>query len=721
MKSLSTRFLLPFGVLTVLIFALVFWVTYAASQRHANQLVNKQLALALEFDLAVRSYAANTIRPVMAELVDMDRFIPQTMSTSFISRHIFEEARSKFPDLLVRFPSENPRNPENLANPDELSMIEHFRLNRDVESRMEEMQLEGRRFLVHFAPRWLKAECMRCHGDPQDAPAELVARYGATAGFHRSVGDVAALDMVAVPIDAVTTALAAEMGSQSIVLAVGLALLFGSIFLVFRFTVTRRLEAMAGHFNEIAAHAESSAMMPVAVRGNDEISVVGVAFNRLINQLRAAQALLEQRVSERTEELRQVNLQLQLELAERKRAEEERLRLEQRLHQTQKAESLGRMAGAIAHHFNNLLGTVMGRLEMALGDLQHAPGPLKHLSEAMKASQRAAEISRLMLTYLGHTVQSKRPCDAVEAVREALLLLTPSLPQRVRVNAELPLEEILIKGDKVHIEQALTNLLLNAEEAIGDGAGEITVTVEVMTAKNLREFRPFPSDWEPAETSYVSISIADTGCGFDPDIMQRLFDPFFSTKFTGRGLGLAVVLGIVRAHGGALAVESEAGRGSIFRVFLPLPAPQTLPPALEPAVDFKPFHGAGLVLVAEDESVVRDMAEIMLKEFGYEVMVAGDGLEALEKFRERHDEVCLALLDESMPRMNGWETLTALRALRSALPVILTSGYDEAEVMEGDHPEQPQVFLHKPYRMKDLEAALDAAQKTSRAKNKGAL
>ena len=333
MKSLSAKFLLPFGVLIVLIFGLVFYVTYQASYRHAHQLVHQQLALALEFDLAVRTYAGDKIRPAMEKWVGRDGFIPETMSTSFISRHIFEEARKKFPNLLLRFPSENPRNPINLANPDELRMIEYFRLNREVESRLEEMQLAGGRFLVHFAPRWLKLECMRCHGDPRDAPAELVARYGGVAGFHRTAGDVAALDMVAVPVEAASAALIQEMHSQSIILAAGLLFLFSAILLVFRFTVTRRLKEMAGHFDKIAAHAESSAMTPVPVMGSDEISVVGVAFNRLIEQLGAAQALLELRVSQRTEELRNVNDLLQQELAERKRANdalkesEERYRL----------------------------------------------------------------------------------------------------------------------------------------------------------------------------------------------------------------------------------------------------------------------------------------------------------------------------------------------------------------------------------------------------------
>ena len=259
-----------------------------------------------------------------------------------------------------------------------------------------------------------------------------------------------------------------------------------------------------------------------------------------------------------------------VDITERKRAEEERLQLEQRLHEAEKAESLGRMAGAVAHHFNNLLGAVMGRLELALGDLPQAPRLLKHLTEAMKASQRAADISRLMLTYLGQTVQMKKACDIVETTRKALVELGPSLPKRVQVTAELPSGAIMIQGDEAHLEQALVNLLLNAGESIGDGDGQITVAVHILTDEKVREFCLIPSGWEPTENSYVAVSISDTGAGFDPATMERIFDPFYSTKFPGRGLGLAVVLGILRAHAGALTVESQVGQGSIFRLFFPL-------------------------------------------------------------------------------------------------------------------------------------------------------
>jgi PAS domain S-box-containing protein len=322
MKSVGGRFLIPFGLLAVFISVFVFHQTYEASRKHANELISQQAAIALEFNLAIRDYAAEKIRPVMENLGGKDMFMPETMSTSFISRSIFEEVRKKFPEYIIRFSSENPRNPINLANPDELRMIEYFRKNPGVDRRTEEIQIEGRRYLAHFTPKWMTLECMHCHDDPKDAPAELVKRYGETASFHRTLGDVAGLDTVAVPVEAINAPLASEMRSQSIILAAGLAFLFGSILLVFRFVVTRRLVAMATHFNEIAAHAETPWMTPVEVKGNDEISVVGVAFNQLVEQLRTTHTTLELRVSQRTDQLRKLNEHLQLELAERKRVEE---------------------------------------------------------------------------------------------------------------------------------------------------------------------------------------------------------------------------------------------------------------------------------------------------------------------------------------------------------------------------------------------------------------
>ena len=321
MKSLGTRFLLPCGILTVLFSTFVLFRTYVATQRHMAELVSRQAELALQFNLAIREYAARQIRPITESLVDPDRFIPETMSTSFISRSIFEEVRKRFPDCIIRFASDQPRNPVNAANPEELRLIEFFRRNPQVSSLTREVRLEGRRCIAHFTPKWVTAECLRCHGDPKDAPAELLVRYGATASFHRSLGDVAGLDTVAVPLEANQAFFAAELRRQGLILGAGIAVLFGSVMVLFRLVVSRRLAAMATHFHAIASQPGVPAMTPVKATGGDEIGIVGAAFNRLLDQLRATQASLEERVWQRTGELASANQELRREVEERRRAE----------------------------------------------------------------------------------------------------------------------------------------------------------------------------------------------------------------------------------------------------------------------------------------------------------------------------------------------------------------------------------------------------------------
>jgi len=322
MKSISTKFLLTVGALAVLFAAFDVYSTYADTRKHVEELVDRQAALALEFDLAIRSYVAEEIRPVMAEMTAPDEFIPETMSTSFIARSVFDKVRQEFPDYIIKFSSDDPRNPANQAGPDELRMIEYFNDHADISRWTGRIDLGGRDYIAHFSARRMKESCLRCHGRPEDAPASLVERYGATAGFSRPVGDVIALDTIAIPLDSTQAAMAVELASHSRAMLLGLVSLFGGILLVFRLVVVRRLAAIAEHFRAIAAQPESASIMPVEVRGKDEIGVLAASFNTLAERLRTAHASLEERVAQRTEELARVNESLRREITERKWAED---------------------------------------------------------------------------------------------------------------------------------------------------------------------------------------------------------------------------------------------------------------------------------------------------------------------------------------------------------------------------------------------------------------
>jgi len=412
-----------------------------------------------------------------------------------------------------------------------------------------------------------------------------------------------------------------------------------------------------------------------------------------------------------------------LDCAHRLRAEVERAELEAQNRQLQKAESLGRMAGAIAHHFNNQLQAVMGNLEMAMDDLPRGDNPIEILNEAMLAARRASEVSSLMLTYLGQTTAKREPMDLSEICRRSLPLLFAALPNDVILETGLPSPGPAILANENQIRQVLTNLVSNARESIHAAGSTIHLIVKPVSAADIPESPRFPIGWLPQDTDYACLEVADTGCGIPAADIEKIFDPFFSSKFTGRGLGLPVVLGIVRAHGGAVTVESETGQGSIFRVFLPVttdavrcpPLPIALPAAAPatPRVG-KPektpqIEGSVTVLLVDDEEPVRKMARMMLTRLGVAVLEARDGVEAVEVFRQHRNEIGCVLCDLTMPRLDGWKTLEALRKIAPGFPVILSSGFDKEQALAGIHSEWPQAFLGKPYKAKDLREMIQKA------------
>jgi PAS domain S-box-containing protein len=399
-------------------------------------------------------------------------------------------------------------------------------------------------------------------------------------------------------------------------------------------------------------------------------------------------------------------------ITDRKQAEEARDKLQAQLTQFEKAESLSRMAGAIAHHFNNQMSVVLGNLELALEGMPEDSALIKNLTSAMQGAHNAAEVSGHMLTYLGQTTGRYIPIDLSETCRQSLSSLQASVPKEIAHNVDLLTPGPVVRGNANQIQQVLVNLITNAWEAMNNQQGKIDVILKTLPRTDIVSMFCFPSDWKPENETYACLEIRDTGCGIEEKDIDKVFDPFFSGNFTGRGLGLAIVIGIIKAHGGAVAVDSKKEAGSSFKVYLPVVAESIAqkPDEMILASDMKT---GGTVLLVEDEEMIRNMTTSMLTRMGFKVLEAIDGVDAVEIFQKHQDEIDVVVSDLTMPRMDGWETLAALRRIRPDLPVILATGNDESIAIAGGHLESPQAFLYKPYKKSTLKESLAKAMSIS--------
>lgn len=388
-------------------------------------------------------------------------------------------------------------------------------------------------------------------------------------------------------------------------------------------------------------------------------------------------------------------------ISDRVFAAEERLKLERRLFYAQKMESLGIMAGGIAHDFNNLLLGIMGSIELALMDVKPETPVYKNLKRAMKASHRASDITRQMLAYSGkgHFVMSQTHPESL--LRGMSDILRSTVSRSISIKTEIPDKLPVIMADAGQFQQVIMNLVTNSSEAIGEGQGEIIITVgeELLTADYLSHKR-LDSELKPG--SYVCIDISDNGCGMDEDIRKKVFEPFFSTKQTGRGLGLPAVQGIMRGHGGAVVMESMKNSGTKARLIFPaLGETEQVKQRKTPSSSalLKPGQSAGLILVVDDEDVVRDLCMEFVRIAGYEVMGAEDGLKGVEIFRRESDKLACVLLDLSMPKMDGVTAFHEMKKINPGIPVILCSGYSEDDATRSFAGETLAGFLQKPYKL----------------------
>jgi PAS domain S-box-containing protein len=377
-------------------------------------------------------------------------------------------------------------------------------------------------------------------------------------------------------------------------------------------------------------------------------------------------------------------------------------RMEQRLLQSQKLESLGIMAGGIAHDFNNLLTVILGNADLALEDIRPARPGHNELQLIREASLRAKGLTGQMLTYTGRVPVAHEKVDVNQLLESMSVLLAAAVSKKAKLRWDLAAGLPFVEADPNQLQQIIMNLLTNASEALQDKPGSIVVSTDLFTADE-----PIPSEWSESGEfpagRYVSLEVRDTGAGMDQATRLRMFDPFFSTKFTGRGLGLAAVLGTVRQQCGAIFVETAQGLGTSVRVLLPasdrVAAGQILKESHAPD---HPPHPQRTILVVDDEEGVRDLIRAVLQRQGYRVISASDGRQAIERYRKHAREIDAVLLDLTMPELDGEATLAELQAIAPAVRVVLMSGYSESKVAGRFASKGTAAFLQKPFRHKEL-------------------
>lgn len=379
----------------------------------------------------------------------------------------------------------------------------------------------------------------------------------------------------------------------------------------------------------------------------------------------------------------------------------ERAQAEEALRQSQKLESLGVLAGGVAHDFNNLLVAILSHNSLALAQLPAGSPARSSVEKAVKAAERAADLTRQLLAYSGQGQFKIVPLNLNDLIEENLHLFELAVSRQVRLIPRLAPGLPFIEADAGQMQQVIMNLILNAAEAIGDRPGTVVVQTDLQLVRAEGDVIRSYTGGVLAPGRYVRLQVIDDGSGMDGETLSKIFDPFFTTKFTGRGLGLAAVLGIVRGHQGALEVSSQGNSGTTFRLYFPVGNPPRTgkgETAAEPAVE----PGQGMVLVIDDEELVLEAARDILALEGITALTAASGADGVALYQAHQADIPVIILDLSMPGMDGQETFRQLRQINPDVKVILSSGYSQYETGRRFEGQGLAGFLQKPYTIETL-------------------
>jgi two-component system cell cycle sensor histidine kinase/response regulator CckA len=398
-------------------------------------------------------------------------------------------------------------------------------------------------------------------------------------------------------------------------------------------------------------------------------------------------------------------------ITEQRLSEERERERQEQFRENARLESLGVMAGGIAHDFNNLLVAILGNASLLT---EIAPEKCRLLAEdIVLAAERAADLTSQMLAYSGRGQFVLEDVDLVKLIRDNLTLLRASIPRNVTMELDLGSGQWVVEADRGQMQQIVMNLLINASEAIGDSPGVIRIRISSLNRTAARLSERLHTRMPPGY--YVTLEIGDNGCGMTHETQKRIFDPFFTTKFTGRGLGLAAVLGIVKGHHGDIEVVSEPGAGATFTVLLPARKPAAA--VIEEPESAAPDIAGGLtVLVIDDEEIILRTVSSALKSRGYNVLTASNGSEAFDLLL-KGTEVALVILDLTMPVLTGEQMVPMIRSARPEIPIILSSGYSEAEIQRRFTSSGIAGVLQKPYNVDGLVSKIKGVLQAQSAKS----